>query len=539
MQRKTKRLLKNLYNAIAFTGIWVVPLLVFITHQCFPSISAGSLSVMSILVVCWASFNNFWDYSCEGKPFEDFQLGDGLIPETGLKKESSQKRIAMYPKVPGKLLSKKPSGIILGKYKDRYIRIQPDDIYHYCIIGGSGAGKTSTVLLDTLLQNFAGGKKEYQVFAIDIKGELHEKSVYNGDPDVLVVNPSDRMSAGWDVFYRLHENPNDDLIIQTIEEISQSLIINTNPKDAFFVDNARSIFTGLLIYYFKHEESFIDSVNKILESDTKKLIADIIKDSQPSDLWYKYLARFDGKDAESVEDCIVEMTTPLSVFSKGDVKYALRDNYRKASPKDINEGKSIFLAIEENMLETYKSLLRLCTVQALKEMERRPETSETPVLFMIDEFARLGRLEGIFSALSTLRSKKVVIMLAFQSLAQVEVIYSKEEARVLTDNCRVKVICEVSDPETSKTVSDWAGKYRDMKESLDGGKNRHKSYTYEDKDIIDSKDLLTLTDKEEEILIVSGIGYLRPKKCYYFKDEYFSGLADTVRKYNSNTGGNL
>ena len=80
------------------------------------------------------------------------------------------------------------------------------------------------------------------------------------------------------------------------------------------------------------------------------------------------------------------------------------------------------------------------------------------MILLIDEFARIGRMEGIFHALSTLRSKKVIVVLAFQSLAQCEAIYSKEETRVLLDNCRAKVVCEASDPQTARMVKDWAGK---------------------------------------------------------------------------------
>ena len=63
------------------------------------------------------------------------------------------------------------------------------------------------------------------------------------------------------------------------------------------------------------------------------------------------------------------------------------------------------------MLESYKAILRLCTVQTLKEMERRPDASgkevkNKPMIILIDEFARLGRMEGIFNALATLASKK-------------------------------------------------------------------------------------------------------------------------------------
>ena len=527
-----KKIGKIIYSILAFAGLWLVPPLYIIIHQTFPAVETKTLAIMSMILVAWTSFNNFWAVACEGKRFDEIGIGDGLIPDTGLKKESPQKRAAMYPKVPPSLLSKEPEGIILGTYKNRYVRIPLTQTYHSCVLGGSGSGKTSTVLLDTLLANFATGRNGFQTFCIDIKGEIHEKSTFAYDENVLVCNPTDRTSCGWDVYYMLHDNPSDDLIIEAMEEITQALIISTNPKDNFFIENARTMFTGLLIYYFKQGETFIDAVNKILETETKSLIAEIIENSEPSDLHYKYLAKFAGRKNESIEDCMSEMTTSLSVFSKSAIKFMFRDNYQKASPYSFQEGKSIFLAIPEHMLESYKAILRLCTVQTLKEMERRSEEETTPILLIIDEFGRLGRMEGIFNALSTLRSKKVMVMLAFQSLAQCEVIYSKEETRVLTENCRVKVVCECADGETSKTISGWCGKYQNKKETLNSGKSRHKSYTYEDKPIVEPSDLITLVKQEEVILVVSGVGYLRPKKCYYFKDPKLISLADKVREHN-------
>ena len=402
------------------------------------------------------------------------------------------------------------------------------------VIGGSGSGKTSTVILDTLLANYSAPEPEMLTFCIDIKGELHEKSTKKDDPAIYVVDPSDRKTIGWDAWYRLHGDPADDLIVESMEEIAEALIVSANPKDLFFVVNARSMFTGLLVYYFKKGESFIDAVNHILEADAKTLITEIIEESVKSDLWYQYLAKFAGKKAESVEDCMVEMTTNLSVFSKSDVKFCFRDNAVKASPSAFKENKSIFLAIPEHLLGSYQAIMRLCTAQVLQDLQRRPDADAAakPILVLIDEFARLGRVETIFNALATLRSKKTMVMLAFQSMAQMEVIYSKEEARVIADNCRIKVICECADPDTAKDISAWCGNYQNKKETLNSGKNRSKSYTYEEKPIVEQGDLITLVKKEEVILIISGIGYLRPKKCYYFKDRKISSLADQVREFN-------
>ena len=534
-----KRIPSLIYRAVALTGLWLaLPLYLIIPHT-IPSISSKQIMIINIALIAWVTLNNLWGLACEGKRLDEMCIGDGLIPETGLQKESTQKKIATYPKVPKKYLNKEPEGVILGTYKNQYVRIPTQEIYHYCVIGGSRSGKTSTVLLDTLLANFATKKNDFLTYAIDIKGELHIKSSYSHSPDIMVVNPTDQTTAGWDVYYRLRDNPSDDLIIEVMQEVASALIISTSKSDSFFVNNAQDRFVGMLLYFYQQGENFIDSVNKILESEIKSLIGEIIKSSEPSDLHYKYLAKFDGKDAESVEDCMVELTTNLSVFgSKSDIKYCFRDNPIKASPFTFKENKSVFLAIPEHMLESYKAILRLCTVQTLKEMERRPDASgkevkNKPMIILIDEFARLGRMEGIFNALATLASKKISVILAFQSLAQCEVIYSKEETRVLMDNCRVKVICEVSDPQSAKAVQDWCGKYREKKETLSAGKNRHKTYTYEDKDIVQPNDLITLVNQEEVILIISGVGYLRPKKCYYFKDSQISKPAQKVRNHNT------
>ena len=108
-----------------------------------------------LAVIVWTSFNNFWSIACEGKHFDEINIGDGLIPDTGLKKESPQKRVAAYPKVPVQYLSKTPEGVILGTYKNRYVRVPTDTIHHYCILGGTGSGKSSTILIDSLLANFS------------------------------------------------------------------------------------------------------------------------------------------------------------------------------------------------------------------------------------------------------------------------------------------------------------------------------------------------------------------------------------------------
>lgn len=118
-----KKFLLTLYNVLGFTGLWLAPIVYVILCQGFPDLDNQKRLFVCLAVIVWTSFNNFWSVACEGKRFDEIGIGDGLIPDTGLKKESPQKRMAMYPKVPSHYLSKEPDGIILGTYKNRYVRI--------------------------------------------------------------------------------------------------------------------------------------------------------------------------------------------------------------------------------------------------------------------------------------------------------------------------------------------------------------------------------------------------------------------------------
>ena len=54
---------------------------------------------------------------------------------------------------------------------------------------------------------------------------------------------------------------------------------------------------------------------------------------------------------------------------------------------------------------------------------------------------------------------------------------------------------------------------------------------------MEPNDLITLTKDEEVIVVLSGTGYLRIKKAFYFKDDVLSALAKRVKDYNSQFGG--
>ena len=122
---------------------------------------------------------------------------------------------------------------------------------------------------------------------------------------------------------------------------------------------------------------------------------------------------------------------------------------------------NIFIRIPEGRIDQWSAPMRLMLTQLFTYLERRKDKSishdEPPVLLLLDEVARFGKIEGLSNALCTLRSKNVNIVMALQSLAQLDKHYGTEERRIICENCCYKLILYAGDPETQKYLSDLIG----------------------------------------------------------------------------------
>ena len=163
--------------------------------------------------------------------------------------------------------------------------------------------------------------------------------------------------------------------------------------------------------------------------------------------------------------------------------------------------------------------------QFLKSFERRGEGNKTPILFLIDEFPRLGKIEAISNGLATLRSKKIHIALIVQSKSQLNAIYGKDVAEVIADNCPYKAILKASEPETQEWCSKLVGTYDKKKDSsnynadiLGVGKGQGKSSSTEEKRIIKPEEFAYLKD----VVCVFPNGYKRLQKANYYEDKTFT-----------------
>ena len=231
----------------------------------------------------------------------------------------------------------------------------------------------------------------------------------------------------------------------------------------------------------------------------------------------------------------MELSNHINIFaSDADIRFALRDNYLKLSPEDIENKISVFISIKEEKLTSYYDMMQLIINQMLAELEKRREDSHR-VIFIIDELARLvssGKLERLMDAARTLRSRKVVLFLVTQSMESLMSAYSENEVTDLKDNCAYTVVLSAHSPKTQKMIQNWCGTYKDKRTSWSGDYfNRTAHYSYEEKNIVEPSDLMSLP-LSGDLILISPYGYNRISKTPYYSDKILKQLADEVKNYN-------
>jgi len=366
---------------------------------------------------------------------------------------------AKNPPVNRRLASPAPHGVFFGTRGGQYV-VKPEGMDgHVLVVGGTGSGKSSCIAIPTL-RNWKGA-----VFAVDIKGELYENTKQYR-PKIKLFSPADAKNVySYDPFVFLNASPNP---AQEARAIAQSIIpLPYDIKEPFWIESAQIILTGAILH-FRHEKfSFIDALKRIQSSNPRALIKAVADSSDDkAALCVQSFVDIEGKVLAGIAAEISRGIVTL--VTDDDIVAALTcdDGKEVITPADLEEGSDIYIKVPEHLLRQWKSLLTLMINQFITFFERRIEHPDNrPILFLLDEFPRLGKIPSITDALATLRSKKITLCLIVQSLAQLELIYGLESRKVIADTCAFKAILSATDADTQEYFSKLVGTYEKIRRS--------------------------------------------------------------------------
>jgi len=378
------------------------------------------------------------------------------------------------------------------------------------VVGGAGSGKTSCVAIPSLLA------WREAVFCIDIKGELYENTQQTRK-NARVFDPLNKSEYGYNPYYLMKSSENP---AQEARAIAQALVpLSPTVKDPFWIESAQNLLISAVLHFSAQGFTFLETAKQILSTSPKKLVKEL-KNSPQREARFGVNALADMK-VETISSIMSELGTNLVPFATDKNLIHALSCEKNITPADLEYGIDIFICIHEHLLRQWKNLLTLIVSQFLRHFEQRPNMTATPILFLLDEFPRLGKIEEITDGLATLRSKKITICPIVQSLAQLDLIYGESARRVIADNCAYKAVFNATDADSQEYFSRLVGTHEKLKITQDlrlepitnfvAGKGTSK--TSEEKRKLKPENWATL----REIALFTPFGFFNVEKTPYYR----------------------
>ena len=390
-------------------------------------------------------------------------------------------------------------GVLFGK-KFGLLAYSPEqDEGHILVLGPSGTGKTSALLIPTL-RSWQG-----TALVVDISGDI---SANVNTPNKIVFDPTSENCIPYDVFASINEVTDDTERQERLEQLAYLLLpdkANDSEAGIFFTKNGRKMITAALICYYGMDWGFVEICEFFLGHDWRSLLNDIAK--QQNLIANMFISSFAGASEQNTAGCKQAADDALKLFATNEkIKNALRKSasYEQSISPATLETNSIYVYIPEEKLEIYGDLMRIITAQSMEYFSSRPKENKRMILFCLDEFASFGRLQ-ITPALRRLRKRKIRILIITQNLHDITMIYGKDEQIAMLGNFRFVVLLGCKDTETQEYFSKMIGERRSLV-AVDNGPRPQL--------IIKPADLAHL---EDDLYVLADSGAVRLHKNFYFK----------------------
>jgi len=432
---------------------------------------------------------------------------------------------------------KKISGPIFGKTtspKKNGMYVTDHDMPHSLVVAPTRAGKGVGVVIPTLL-TYDGS-----ILALDVKGELFEETsrarVAKGQK-VFKFSPLDDTG-------RTHcYNPVDDIVRVPPERrfiearrVAANLIVAKGKSAEGFIDGARDLFVAGLLYCIEKGNPTIGAVYDLLATpgEKYKLFAHLASQSEVPEV-KRIFNNMAGNDTKII-------TSYTSVLGDGGLNLWADQLIKTATSKsdfsvyDLRrDPTSIFLCVSPNDLEVIAPLIRLIFQQLVSILQRTmPAKDEIHnVLFLLDEFKHLGKLEAIATAITTIAGYRGRFMFIIQSLSALTGAYEQHGKENFLSNTGIQVFMATADDETPQYISKAIG------DQTHRQVNRSRTMGQILKDNVQSSsagaplirpEQIRLLDEDTQIVLIKGQPPLKMPKVKYYADRILKKL------YNAQKG---
>lgn len=432
-------------------------------------------------------------------------------------------------------------GIIVGKYGNRYLMLPGQRFV--MLAAPTRSGKGVGVVIPNLL-NFPDS-----VVVLDIKQENYDTTAgfrAQHGQEVYLFNPfaADRRTHRYNPLSYISNDPN--FRVGDILSIGNALYPSEGKdgsgKDAFWNDQARNLFLGLVMFLCETPE-IPRTIGEVLRQASgygrpiQQYLPVMMKrrydEGRPlSDICVDALNRFIDNAENTLTGILASFNAPLTIWANPIVDAATSaDDFLLTEVR--KKPMTIYIGITPDRLVDAGLLVNLLFSQLinlnLRELPQKNPALKYQCLLLMDEFVAMGKVAIVSKAVAYMAGYNLRLLPIIQSLSQLESVYGQHESRNFITNHALQILYTPREQKDANEYSEMLGYFTEKNAS--GGTSNPTGFAQgspsRSKNISDQKRALMLPQElkemgqDKEIIVLENCKPILAEKIHYYKDPVF------------------
>jgi type IV secretion system protein VirD4 len=320
-------------------------------------------------------------------------------------------------------------------------------------------------------------------------------------------------------------------MVDDVQKIANILLPDTSD---FWESEARSLFTGIVLYLCavpEKSQSFGEVVRTLRSDDVVYNLAVVLDTvgKQIHPVAYMNIASFLQKADKERSGVISTLNSKLELWAN-----PLIDTATATSDFNISTFKrkptTVYVGLTPDNLARLEPLMQVFYQQATEFLSRQMPTEDDKfgVLFMMDEFPTLGKMEQFKSGIAYFRGYNMRLFLIIQDTEQLKDIYEEAGMNSFLSNSTYRITFSANNVQTAELISKMVGnktveqisankpKFLDLNP---GSRSLHVSQTQ--RALLLPQEVINL-DRDLQILLIEASPPIKSKKIKYYNDPMFT-----------------
>ncbi|MGR3609163.1 MAG: type IV secretory system conjugative DNA transfer family protein [Sulfitobacter sp.] len=433
-------------------------------------------------------------------------------------------------------LKRNKTGLPLALHKGRMMRYVKNDAKgwrggHHLVVSGTRGGKGVSAVIPAILDH------QGPVVVLDIKGEnfavtrRHREALGR---KVAVLNPFGLIEDGKDQFnpldyIRSHE------LARDVALVADGLVKPEQGDGAHFSEMARQLIAAAIEVVVTQEEpnrrNLIAVADLLLSENLDGTLQAWVENKdlvghRPAQT-AATIMRAGDRERGSIQTSV---SKTLDWMQSDKMRQFLA---RSSFPMDdlLNDQVDLFIAVPLDQVDRQAIFMRLFINLVLGTVVRQDgrRKVKAPILLVLDEFVRMGRMEQIMNIANVAAGAGVEALFVTQDTGQVEKAYGPNDARSIFGSCITKRVFNLNDIETAEWAARHLGESTVYSKQIREGKAPNEagnpSYSEQRQKIMTPEQIVGM--KADELLILVGNrNPLKAKQNAYFRSRFYRRKSD-------------